>query len=244
MSHEQAYLSLEDQYGVVSTYLLDAMKSRNNFSSLLLYHVILFYHWLLNHSILVLSHMERTRTTSAVGHELEPPVTTTTRGRGQGRVQPRARVAAAVVEPQIDHEKEVPTKIVPVGPTQVPEVFIATSVLHDTLVHLVGLMESVAESGAFAVAQNVSQAGEGAQTHATHTPKQAIPLYQTPATHPIGLVQSIMVVKAGYRPLMSSKALLRLDMFTKSSLFILVVHFLRIHNITWTVATRYCATWV
>nr|XP_033512673.1 uncharacterized protein LOC104098736 isoform X2 [Nicotiana tomentosiformis] len=100
----------------------------------------------------------RTRTTSTVGQELKPPIAATTRGRGRGkgRAQPRARAAAPTMEPQIDHEEENPTQTAPVGPTQVPGGFIATPLLQDALVHLVGLMENVAQTGAFSVAPTIS----------------------------------------------------------------------------------------
>jgi len=48
------------------------------------------------------------------------------------------------MKPQVDFDEEVPAKTVPVGPAQVLEGFIATPMLQDALVHLVGLMESVA----------------------------------------------------------------------------------------------------
>ncbi|XP_070054711.1 uncharacterized protein [Nicotiana tomentosiformis] len=97
------------------------------------------------------------------------------RGRGRGRSQPRARAAAPAVEPQVDFKEEVQVQTVPVGPVQVPEVFIATPVLQDALVRLVGFIDSVAQTGTFSMAQSVSQAGGGAQTPATHTPEQVAP---------------------------------------------------------------------
>ena len=48
------------------------------------------------------------------------------------------------MEPQVDFDEEVPAQTVPVGQAQVPAEFMATLVLQDALVRLVGLMESVA----------------------------------------------------------------------------------------------------
>jgi len=112
----------------------------------------------------VLSQMDRTRASSSTAQQLEPPATASTRGRGRGRgrgrVQPRA--AAPVAELQVDFEEEVPAPAVPMGPAQVPEGFIAAPVLQDTLVRLVGLIESVTRAGLLPVAPATSQAVGGA----------------------------------------------------------------------------------
>lgn len=108
--------------------------------------------------------MARTRTASSAEQQPEPLVTAPMRGRGwgrsrsrgRGRAQPRARAAALAVEPQIYLDEEVLAQIVPAGPAQVPEGFIATPVLQDALVSLVGLMESVAQTGAFPMEPAVS----------------------------------------------------------------------------------------
>ncbi|XP_070056623.1 uncharacterized protein [Nicotiana tomentosiformis] len=50
------------------------------------------------------------------------------------------------MEPQVNFDEEVPAQTVLIGPAQVPEGFTATLVLQDTLVRLVGLMESVAQN--------------------------------------------------------------------------------------------------
>ena len=142
--------------------------------------------------------MARTRTASSAEQQPEPPVTAPTRGRGRGRghargrgrgrAQSRARAAAPAVEPQIELDEEVPAQTVPTGPAQVSKGFIATPVLQDALVRLVGLMESVAQTGAFPMAPAVSQAGGGAQTPTTPAPEKIAPQYQAPAAQPVGLV--------------------------------------------------------
>ncbi|XP_070054171.1 uncharacterized protein [Nicotiana tomentosiformis] len=118
-------------------------------------------------------------------------------------------------EPPVDFDEEVPAQTVPVGPAQVPEGFIATIVLQDALVRLVGLTKSVAQAGAFLVAPAVSQAGGGAPTPTTHTLEQMVPQYQSPAALPVRVVQQVVAVHTGDRPAMSSEGLLRSDNFTK-----------------------------
>nr|XP_033515211.1 uncharacterized protein LOC117279730 [Nicotiana tomentosiformis] len=125
--------------------------------------------------------MASTRTASTAGQEPEPPMAATTRvrargqghgrgrGRDRGRARPRARAAPPTVKPRVDFDGEVPTQAVPVGPTQVPKGFIATLVLPDALIRLVGILESVAQIGTFPLAPAVSWAGGGAQTPSTHT---------------------------------------------------------------------------
>jgi len=93
-----------------------------------------------------------------------------------------------VAEPQVDFEEEVLAPPAPVGPTQVPEGFIATPVLQDALVRLVGLIESVTRAGLLPVAPAISQAGGGAQTPATRTLEQVAAQFQTPVVQPVGAV--------------------------------------------------------
>lgn len=159
--------------------------------------------------------MDRTRTAFSAEQQPEPPVTAPmrgrgrgrgrARGRGRGRAQPMARAAAPAVEPQIDIDEEVPAQTFPIGPAQVPEGFIATLVLP----------ESVAQTGTFPMAPAVSQAGGGAQTPTTPAPEQIALQYQAPAAQPIGLVQPVIAAQVGDGPAMSSEALWRLDRFTK-----------------------------
>nr|XP_016507713.1 PREDICTED: uncharacterized protein LOC107825378 [Nicotiana tabacum]XP_016507714.1 PREDICTED: uncharacterized protein LOC107825378 [Nicotiana tabacum] len=175
--------------------------------------------------------MASTRTASTAGQEPEPPMAATTRvrargqghgrGRGRDRARPRARAAPPTVEPQVDFDGEVPAQVVHVGPTQVPEGFIATPVLSDALVRLVGIMERVAQIGTFPVAPAVSRAGGGAQTPATYTLEQVGPQFLTPAALPVREVQPVVMAQAGDRPALSSEAMLRLDKFTK----LFLVHF-------------------
>lgn len=61
-------------------------------------------------------------------------------------------------------------------------------------------MESVAQTGAFPMSPAVSQAVGGAQTPATHTPEQVAPQYQTPAAHPVGVVQPVATAQTGDGP--------------------------------------------
>ncbi|XP_070019246.1 uncharacterized protein [Nicotiana sylvestris] len=121
--------------------------------------------------------MERTCASSATDLQPEPPAIAPTmgrgRGRGRGRAQPKAATLAA--EPQVNFDDEVPAHAVLVGPTQVPEGFIAILVLQDALVRLVELMESVTWAGLLPVAPAVSQTGGGAQTPTTRTPEKMAP---------------------------------------------------------------------
>ena len=80
-----------------------------------------------------------------------------------------------MAKPQVEFEDEVPAQTVPAGSVQVTVGFIATLVLQDALVRLVGLMESVTQAGLLPVAPAVSQAGGGSYTPATRTPEQMAP---------------------------------------------------------------------
>ena len=111
------------------------------------------------------------------------------------------------MEPQIELDEEVPAQTVPAGPAQVPEGFIATPVLQDALVRLVGLMESVTQSGAFPMAPIVSQAGGGSQTPTIPAPRQIAPQYQAPAAQLVGLVKPVIAAQVGDGLAMFSEAL-------------------------------------
>ncbi|XP_070036095.1 uncharacterized protein [Nicotiana tomentosiformis] len=144
--------------------------------------------------------MVRTRTASSADQQSDPPVVASRRGRGRGRgrAQPRALAAALAAEPLVEFDEETLAQTVPAGPAQIPEGFIATPVLQDALVRLVGFLESVAQTGAFPMAPTISQAGRGAQTPTTHTLEQPVA-----AAPPVDGAA------------MSSEALWRLDRFTK-----------------------------
>ncbi|XP_070044893.1 uncharacterized protein [Nicotiana tomentosiformis] len=77
------------------------------------------------------------------------------------------------------------------------------------------LIEGVAQNGTFPVAPAVSQAGRGVQTPTTPAPEYMAPQYQDPAAPRVRVIQPVVAAQASDRPAMSSKALLRLNKFTK-----------------------------
>ena len=85
------------------------------------------------------------------------------------------------MEPHVYYDEGVPAPAAPMGPTQALEGFIATPVLQDALVRLVGFMEGISRAGLLPVAPATSQAGGGIQTPDTRTPEPVAPQAQVPA---------------------------------------------------------------
>lgn len=69
----------------------------------------------------------------------------------------------------MDLTDEIMVQDEPMGPLHVLKGFIATLVLQDTLVHMAGLMESMAHACVLPISLTTSQHRGGAQTPATHS---------------------------------------------------------------------------
>ncbi|XP_070050370.1 uncharacterized protein [Nicotiana tomentosiformis] len=108
-----------------------------------------------------------------------PPVKVA-RGRGCGRGCSRGRgvarttARAAPVDPPVAPiQKQAPVVDEPMGPAQAPPVPIVIPGLQEALAQILTMCTSLAQAVFVPAAATTSKAGEGAQTPATRTPKQA-----------------------------------------------------------------------
>ena len=147
--------------------------------------------------------MTRTRTTASGGQDPIPAPASgnTFRGRGRGRARGRGRGrVVAPVDVQVPVATQGRDRAVPPdaevihgdvqdrvegdGPAQAPTSTIVPPVLQDTLARMLGILERMAQAGAFPVSSDGSQTRVGGQTPDTIVALDS----QTPRTQPAATV--------------------------------------------------------